>query len=318
MLENVDRLLKSPAKRRGRDFGIILASLADLGYAVEWRVINAGEYGLPQRRRRIFILGYKKNTSIFRSMKRSGPTDWLAHNGTIAKAFPVKYSGNQTLLSEEIRGSLVDITERFYHRFENAGLMIDRKFVTLRTRPEYSGPKMTLGSILLPAEKVPKEYFINSQELGRWEYLKGAKREKRASKSGFKYTYNEGPVKFPELLSEPSRTVITGEGGATPSRFKHVVKQGQLYRRLTPIELERLCMFPDDHTAHPQVGDVKRAFFMGNALVVGVIERLGRTLLMMHREPNTPGRIYGHAQRPASNGLLSRIPKSSIRASRVS
>ena len=56
-LENVDRLLKSPAVQRGRDFAIMLASLSDLGYVVEWRVINAADYGFPQRRRRVFIVG---------------------------------------------------------------------------------------------------------------------------------------------------------------------------------------------------------------------------------------------------------------------
>ena len=60
LLENVDRLLKSPSKQRGRDFAIMLSSLAKLGYAAEWRVINAADYGFPQRRRRIFIVGYKK------------------------------------------------------------------------------------------------------------------------------------------------------------------------------------------------------------------------------------------------------------------
>ena len=48
------------------------------------------------------------------------------------------------------------------------------------------------------------------------------------------------------------------------------------YRRLTPIELERLNMFPDNHTLG--VSDTKRAFLMGNALVVGVIEKLGKEL----------------------------------------
>ena len=43
LLENVDRLLKSPASQRGRDFAIILACFRDLGYTVEWRVINAAE-----------------------------------------------------------------------------------------------------------------------------------------------------------------------------------------------------------------------------------------------------------------------------------
>ncbi len=81
MLENVDRLLKSPASQRGRDFAIMLASLADLGYIVEWRVINAADYGLPQRRRRVFILAYKKDTKIHNQIREAKSiTDWIQKN----------------------------------------------------------------------------------------------------------------------------------------------------------------------------------------------------------------------------------------------
>ena len=286
MLENVDRLLKSPAKQRGRDFGIMLASLSDLGYAVEWRVINAADYGMPQRRRRIFILGYKKSTSLYRSLLQSEPIDWLEKRGVIAKAFPVHFEGQLNLLETKINNNLADITEKFEHKFENSGLMFERKFYTARMKPDYLGPQKTLGSILLSSNEVPREYFIPKAELVRWKYLKGAKKEQRSTKDGFKYSYNEGPIAFPDHLDRPSRTIITGEGGPTPSRFKHVIIQDGKYRRLTPLELERLCMFPDGHTAHPDIGDVKRAFFMGNALVVGVIEKLGRELLSAHRKTN--------------------------------
>ena len=178
-----------------------------------------------------------------------------------------------------LKGTLAEITKNFSYAFENSGLMFDRKFVTTRTSPAYEGKRSALGDHVLKVGSVPKEYFIDKADLPRWKYLKGAKKEERSSKSGFKYTYNEGPMTFPDELGSPSRTIITAEGGSTPSRFKHVIKQNGRYRRLTPIELERLCMFPDNHTAHPVVADTKRAFFMGNALVVGVIEKLGRALL---------------------------------------
>ena len=70
MLENVDRLLKSPASQRGRDFGIILTSFAQLGYRAEWRVVNAADYGAAQRRRRTFIFAYNKNTKYAKEMVR--------------------------------------------------------------------------------------------------------------------------------------------------------------------------------------------------------------------------------------------------------
>lgn len=282
-LENVDRLLKSPVKKRGRDFAIILASLADLGYAVEWRVINAAEYGLPQRRRRTFILAFFKDTAIYNQLDHK-QGDWIAEEGIMAKAFPVRDEALKTN-SFHIDGDLADISEDFsvslsgVSPFENAGYMINRNVVTQKVAPKYTGKKMTLGQVLLADQEIPKSYFLNEESFEKWAYLKGAKKEERVNKAtGFTYNYAEGGMIFPDPLNEPSRTIITGEGGAAASRFKHVVKTTDgHYRRLTPIELERLNMFPDGHT--DGASDIKRAFFMGNALVVGVIEMVGQQLL---------------------------------------
>jgi DNA (cytosine-5)-methyltransferase 1 len=125
---------------------------------------------------------------------------------------------------------------------------------------------------------VDKEYYINQDSIDKWKYLKGPKKDIRTNSSGFEYNYSEGGMIFPDKLDKPSRTIITGEGGSAPSRFKHVINTKSGLRRLTPIELERLNMFPDNHTKYEGISDTKRAFFMGNALVVGVIERIGKVL----------------------------------------
>ena len=90
LLENVDRLINSPANNRGRDFAVILKGFQELGYAVEWRVVNAGEYGFPQKRRRIFILAYKLKTSQGKGLKASAdePTAVLTSKGVLAQALP--------------------------------------------------------------------------------------------------------------------------------------------------------------------------------------------------------------------------------------
>ena len=88
MLENVDRLLKSPTSQRGRDFAVMLASLAELGYIVEWRVINAADYGMPQRRRRVYILGYKKGSPVFNKLSSKKPSSVIESSGLIGSAFP--------------------------------------------------------------------------------------------------------------------------------------------------------------------------------------------------------------------------------------
>lgn len=278
-LENVDRLINSPAKQRGRDFAIILASLSDLGYIVEWRVINAAEYGMPQRRRRTFIMAYHKNSPVAKNIK--DPLAWITSDGTIARAFEVEIKSNDFIFPLEINGDLVSLTENFNKGknaaspFQNTGIMIDREVWTLKTKPNYEH-RTVLNDILQPLSEVPKEYFIDADSLDKWKYLKGAKKEPRKKSNGETFYYVEGPLPFPDPLDRPARTIITAEGGKTPSRFKHVVLQDGQLRRLTPIELERANMFPDNHTL--EANDTKRAFFMGNALVVGVIELIGKQL----------------------------------------
>jgi DNA (cytosine-5)-methyltransferase 1 len=311
-LENVDRLLKSPAKQRGRDFAIILATLADLGYTIEWRVINAADYGMPQRRRRTFIIGYHVSSPLYKTLSNADPYDLLVNKGVIASAFPV-VSKNESIDSGSLIGSYADITERFNTEnpktspFRSAGIMHDRQFHTIPVVAVYDGEKATLGDIILDEKSVPEEYFLNG-DLKKWKYLKGAKNESRKSADGFEFFYTEGPMVFPDVLDKPSRTIVTGEGGRTPSRFKHVIKTASgRYRRLTPIELERLCMFPDNHTNMPNISDARRAFLMGNALVVGIIERIGKTLSNMHNSSLKRGMNTVHD--PISSSAVSKMAR---------
>lgn len=281
LLENVDRLLGSPVGQRGRDLAVMLRSLDQLGYAVEWRVINAAEYGMPQRRRRVFILGYHKSTARYKDLRKSIPWEWITEDGTLAHAFPA-LMGKNAMVQFSIAHELDELSKSFGERkgrspFKNAGIMVDGMVFTGAVEASYSGAPARLGDHLQPNEEVPAEYFILRKEMPAWRYLKGSKSEARSAANGHKYAYAEGAMVFPDPLDRPSRTIITGEGGRSASRFKHVVStDGKRYRRLTPVELERLNMFPDGHTAG--VSDVWRAFFMGNALVVGVVERIGRAL----------------------------------------
>ncbi len=308
ILENVDRLLVSPANQRGRDFAVMLSCLNELGYMVEWRVINAADYGMPQRRRRTFIIGYLKGTPIANSFKKAkDEEDWLTSKSLIASDFKVDNSKSGLMMNFEIKGAFQKISKNFnkggkFSPFYNTGMMKDGLIHTLQTSPFETKKKVNLGDILVNEKDVSRDFFIDPKtptkepitkrqidgddinintQLEMWKYLKGKKKEPRKSKSGgYTYKFAEGSMTFPDNLGKPSRTIITGEGGASPSRFKHVIKdKNGNYRRLTPIELERLNMFPDDHTKLDEVTDSKRAFFMGNALVVGVVEKIGNSLI---------------------------------------
>lgn len=277
-LENVDRLLKSPAGQRGRDFAVMLVTLANLGYEVEWRVVNAADYGFPQKRRRVYIVA-----------RLAGPeprdAQEVLHRGTLGRALPVVDTQlGQLFESFVIDGDPAEVSESFGARrgespFRNAGYMSHRRVWTVDLAPTWDGPRTTLGDILEPIEDVPEDYLVPDTQLGSWRYLKGAKREQRIHKgSGTPYEYVEGAIPFPDPVDGPSRTILTAEGGPTPSRFKHLVATGDgRYRRLTPRELERLNGFPDDWT-DTGMPEGRRAFMMGNALVVGIVERIAAEL----------------------------------------
>ncbi|MCR5393170.1 MAG: DNA (cytosine-5-)-methyltransferase [Olsenella sp.] len=270
MFENVDRLLKSPAKQRGRDFAIILSCLASLGYSVEWRVVNSAEYGFPQRRKRVYILAERN-------------TQWDLKerllNGVMASAFPIEAPESVSYI--DIPADPYVVSQSFnvggrLSPFADAGVMVENRAITCKALEAYNGPRETLGDVLVPEAEVPEEFFVPESQRGKWEYLKGSKKEKRTNKAtGFEYNYSEGAMSFPDPTDRPSRTILTGEGGRGASRFKHVVQceDGRL-RRLVPDELDQLQCFPKGWT-DTGMTDGQRAFCMGNALVVGIPHRIG-------------------------------------------
>lgn len=280
-LENVDRLLKSPSSQRGRDFAVMLKTLGDEGYLIEWRVVSASDYGFPQRRIRVFIVA--KRTK----QMPSNVDDFIMKKGILARALPVEsvfLEKGEINLSES-----PDVISRSFNRgvgkspFLNSGVYFRGRAYTVRTFPAFKGSRSVLGDIVLAENQVPTQYLVDKDRLKEWEYLKGAKTIERIHKaSGTAYNYAEGKMAFPDLLTNPSRTILTGEGGGSPSRFKHIIKTKKGYRRLTPVELERLNGFPDNWTSKgadgEPISDVRRAFFMGNALVVGLIQRVGEVL----------------------------------------
>ena len=289
-LENVDRLLLSPAKQRGRDFAIILECLNELGYIVEWRVINAAEYAMPQKRRRTYIVGYKKDSKIAAGF--STPAQWIYCEGVFAKAFPVvvpevikEVAGLK--LSNKKKDRLIDITDNFNSvqldkPFSNSGVMVDGVAYSIATIPVCNEEPSTIRSIMAKGadmQHVTEEFYIPDTQIETWKKCKGPKRIPKTNKDGFEYIYSEGAMSFPDDLDKPSRTIITSEGGKSPDRCRHVIEdQTGRKRRLIPLELERLNMFPDHHTALEGVSDGKRAFLMGNALVTGIVTKIGLEL----------------------------------------
>lgn len=272
IFENVDRLLKSPAKQRGRDFGVILACLAKEGYSVEWRVVNAAQYGAAQRRRRTFIYAYRNDTIYGQKMADISADMIIKNGGLMAKAFPIQNIGQIT--ETVIGGDIVDVSDNFAFAFETAGYMCKGRIYTAKVTEQEEEP-ITLGKILQTT--VDDKFYITNEKMPKWTYLKGAKRIPRKSADGHEYTFSEGPIAFPDPWDRPGRTMLTSE--STINRSTHVVsdpERGRL-RLLTPVEAERLQGFDDEWT-NTGMPDRMRYFCMGNALVVPMITRMGRVL----------------------------------------
>ncbi|MBR0473340.1 MAG: DNA (cytosine-5-)-methyltransferase [Methanosphaera sp.] len=289
LLENVDRLLRSPSTQRGKDFGVMLRSLYDHGYNVQWRVINAADYGFPQKRRRVFIFAYHSSTNYFKEMNKFRNAEVTFKKGLFAESFPIKdkiLDKSKGLLNEEKYNDIVDVSDNFELHFFNAGVMNKGHIYSVKTEPVKSNPT-TLDNIIENRE-VDSKYFLDEAKLEKFTYLKGKKRIERTHKSGEKYIFAEGSIPFPDKLDIPARTMLTSE--STTNRSSHVVKDrvtGKL-RILTPIEAERINMFPDDWTniESKNMTERRRYFMMGNALVVGIIEHLGEYIKDIFNKEN--------------------------------
>ena len=278
LLENVDRLLLSPAKQRGRDFGIILRSFMDNGYAVQWRVINAGEYGLPQKRRRVFIFAYHKSTNYYKSLAKTNLKDVIFEKGIFVNQFPIKkeeLDNSETNLTKDNYETLVEISDNFKAQFHNAGVMLNGKVYSSKVEKDCN--EIYPLKNIIQKDKVEDKFFLNKETLEKFQYLKGNKRIPRVKPNGEPYMYTEGAMPCPDNLEAPARTMLTSEGGV--SRTTHIVEDylTKKIRLLTPLECERINGFPDNWT-NTGMTDKRRNFMMGNALVVGIIERIGKEI----------------------------------------
>lgn len=282
LLENVDRLLKSPSKQRGRDFAIMLATFRDLNYIVEWRVVNAAEYGCAQKRRRVFIFAYKKDLDFADKQLRFSKNEIVFKEGFFAKTFPVKlepYKGRESM--HELPLDILQISDEFSFGFHTAGVMIDGKFFTAHTEVANES-FIPLKDILLDEDKVEEKFYLTEAQAEKFAYLRGPKKIERTSATGHKYIFSEGGMSPTDDLDGPGRTMLTSEG--TVNRSSHIVEVNGRKRFLTPIECERLNSFPDNWTAG--MPDRMRYFCMGNALVVDLITKMGKTILDIDAEEN--------------------------------
>ena len=280
LLENVDRLLKSPSKQRGRDFAIMLSAFNNLGYSVEWRIINAAEYGGAQRRRRVFIFAYQNESEIAKKLSKHSLESLVYQNGIFAQAFPIQNEPYKNrYIHADISADTFDVSEKFTGNIFNTGSMRNGKYVTIDTIPIEEQPTI-LRDVLQPKNEIDEKYYLTDDAVEKFKYLRGPKKIERTSVDGHKYIFSEGGMSETDDLDKPGRTMLTSEG--SKNRSTHLVKVNNRYRILTPIECERLNGFPDSWT--DSMTDRMRYFCMGNALVTTVIERIGKEIIKREKD----------------------------------
>lgn len=259
LLENVDRLLTSPAKQRGRDFAILLSVFNRLGYTVEWKVMQSDLMGFPQRRKRVFIFMHKQDE----------PSHLLQ---LAAPSQPSQKTERNTHLT--ISDDTLSISDNFTGQFWNAGISNNFNVHTWEEDINTPTQPVLLGDIL--ETDVDESYYYTPEQVERINYLRGSKSFDRVNAQGHAYKYSEGAMSPYDYPTRASRTLLTSEGNV--SRTSHVIKdpQTQQYRRLTPIECERLQGFPDNWTEG--ISKRMRYFTMGNALVTGIVKEIGDQL----------------------------------------
>lgn len=272
LLENVDRLLKSPSKQRGRDFAVMLATFRDLNYIVEWRVINAAEYGHAQRRRRVFIFAYKENLDFAKKQSVHSQDELIYEKGFFAQTFPVQREAYKNRrMSVTLPEDIVDISDNFSFEFHLAGRMEKGNVHTIHTIPQLQRA-IPLGEIL--ENEVDEKYYLTEAQIEKFAYLRGPKKIERTSADGHKYIFSEGGMSPVDDLALPGRTMLTSE--ASVNRSTHIVEIDGRKRFLTPVECERLNSFPDNWTAN--IPERMRYFTMGNALVVNLVKDIAKTI----------------------------------------
>lgn len=303
ILENVDRLLKSPSSQRGRDFAVMLAAFNKLGYSVEWRVINAAEYGRAQRRRRVFIFIYRNDLEWAQKLDKKYEQieqenlfgneavdseryyEYVFKEGLFARQFPVQpLPVKERHIFGKLSDDIVEISEKYSGgKMWNSGVMRHGVYYSYDTEAVIETP-ITLRQIIQPESEVNEKYYLTDEQIEKFEYMRGAKKIERTSADGHKYIYSEGGMSQYDDLDLPGRTMLTSEGSL--NRSTHLLYIDGRYRFLTPTEAERLQDFPDNWTKKKktkdgeivEVTDRMRLFFMGNALVTGIVKRIADEL----------------------------------------
>jgi len=288
LLENVKGLLSHD---KGFTFQVILESLEELGYWVEWQVLNSRHFGVPQNRERVFIIGHlggRGGREVFpiaespevatREPRRPKESVSTCIVGSYWKG--ADKHGQRTLIIEDFykeRGTRTYVEESPTLRGDRHGLKL--VIPTLNDRARLEKRQRTLIAVVKSGSQTNRIY--SPEGLSPTIPTPCGGRHIPIIKVGniFPSGHEAGGILDPRGISETPRPM--GSRGSSkvqaPKVLAHTVRHDMRIRRLTPVECERLQGFPDGWTEG--VSDTQRYKLLGNAVTVNVIEFLGARIL---------------------------------------
>ena len=251
-LENVKRLLTMES---GYHFRLILNALSELGYFIEWRIVNPLQFGIPQNRDRVFIFGTKLNSTNITPLALETLSVFLTDSD--------KFSFTQS--EEKLEKYMLPIIS-IKSKNDSWGIAYKNKMYTqhLSALPNIQ-PRKRLKDILQDESIVAPEFYFTADT---WERIKQSKAVNRYC--------NEVEILYNQDGGARLGYTIFGTNGvastltASTSRHYERYQVDDKFRRLTNIEYARLMGFPDDWCRIARIYDQYALF--GNAIVPACVE----------------------------------------------
>jgi len=294
--ENVPGVLSSNG---GEDFACLLKGMAELGYGFAYRVFDAQYFGVPQRRRRVFVVGclgdWRSAAKVlFESESLSRDITPSRQEGkeiaNCIKASPSSYGSYNPARSEGnavVVGTLLARDHKGIDSYDHTKIIIDRSVSAIDLKDVSKTLTASYGTggadlDIKPLVLEPQAYNITFCDANgtRKDRPNGGLYVNETDTSNTLTRANIGTYAvdtYNGTIQGDVTVTMTAAGGSSTHSSPKVMQQMHV-RRLTPMECERLQGFPDGYTHTPTSSDTTRYKALGNSMAVPVMKWIGQRI----------------------------------------